>query len=270
MQLFAVRTDIVQIGQNLTEFILESLKAQNLRLEEGDVLALTSKILAYSEGCIVKLSDINPSEKAKKLARIFSLKPEFAELILREADEIYGGVEKAVLTLKNGVLTANSGVDNKNAPQNHVVLWPRNAGEQAKRVREGIFDTTGKHIAVIIVDSGLVPLRLGTKGLALTVVGFKPVMDLREQDDIFGKPIAITQHSVADDLASAAHLLMGEGAKKAPIVLIRDAPIVYDDEIHESPDMMISPEKCIIINALRPSKHLSSFLITQKRKRDYH
>ena len=89
MRLFAVRTDIVQIGQDMTELILESLKAQSLRLEDGDILALTSKIVAYSEGRIIKLGGLKPSEEAKKLARIFSLKSEFAELILREADEIF-------------------------------------------------------------------------------------------------------------------------------------------------------------------------------------
>ncbi|MGD8546226.1 MAG: coenzyme F420-0:L-glutamate ligase, partial [Candidatus Bathyarchaeota archaeon] len=110
MRLFSVRTETVQIGQDITKLILESLKAQNLELENDDILVLTSKIVAYSEGRIIKLDDLKPSEKAKKLARSFSLKPEFAELILREADEIYGGAKKAMLTLKRGVLTANSGV----------------------------------------------------------------------------------------------------------------------------------------------------------------
>jgi len=249
MRLYAVRTSIIKTGENLAEVILESLKKQNLKLEDRDVLALASKIVAYAEGRVAKLSNIKPSEKAKELAKKFSLQPEFAELILQEADKVYGGVERAVLTLKNGVLTANAGIDNKNAPVGFVVLWPKNAEKRAKDIREEIIHRTGKKIAVLIVDSGLVPLRLGTKGLALAVAGFKPVMDFRGEKDIFGKTLIITRHAVADDLASAAHLLMGEVAEKTPVVLIKDAPVVFDGGVYGCEDMMISPDECIFMNA---------------------
>lgn len=249
MRLYAVKTSIIKTGENLVEVILESLKRQNLQLENGDVLALASKIIAYAEGRVAKLSNINPSEKAKELAKKFSLQPEFAELILKEADRIYGGVERAVLTLKNGVLTANAGIDNKNVPVGFVVLWPKNAEKWAKDIREEITDRTDKHVAVLIVDSGLVPLRLGTKGLALAVAGFKPVIDFRGEKDIFGKTLIITRHAVADDLASAAHLLMGEVAERTSVVLIKDAPVVFDGGVYGCEDMMISPEECIFMNA---------------------
>ena len=101
MRIYAVRTSTIKSGENLVEVILESLKRQNLQLEDRDVLALASKIIAYAEGRVAKLSDIEPSEEAKELAKKFSLQSEFAELILHEADKIYGGVERAVLTLKN-------------------------------------------------------------------------------------------------------------------------------------------------------------------------
>jgi coenzyme F420-0:L-glutamate ligase/coenzyme F420-1:gamma-L-glutamate ligase len=253
MRLYAVRTGIVKTGEKIVEVILESLKRQNLQLEDGDVLGLASKIVAYAEGRVTRLSDVKPSEEAKELAKKFLLQPEFAELILQEADKIYGGVERAVLTLKNGVLTANAGIDNKNAPVGSVVLWPKDAKEWAKGIREEIISRTGKHIAVLVVDSGLVPLRLGTKGLALAVAGFKPVIDFRGEKDIFGKTLVITQHAVADDLASTAHLIMGEVAEKTPIVLIRDAPVVFDEGVYGSVDMMISPDECIFMNAFRCS-----------------
>jgi len=249
MRLYAVKTSIVKTGENLVEVILESLKRQKLQLENGDILALASKIIAYAEGHVTKLNNIKPSEKAKELAKKFSLQPEFAELILQEADKIYGGVERAVLTLKNGVLTANAGIDNKNAPVGFVVLWPKNPEKWAKDIREEIMRRTGKHIAVLIVDSGLVPLRLGTKGLALAVAGFKPVMDFRGEKDIFGKTLIITRHAVADDLASAAHLLMGEVAEKTPVVLIKGAPVVFDGGVYDCDAMMISPDECIFMNA---------------------
>ncbi len=250
MRLYAVRTSIIKTGENLVEVILESLKRQNLQLEDGDILALASKIIAIAEGRVAKLSDIKPSEESKELAKKFSLQPEFAELILKEADKIYGGVERAVLTLKNGVLTANAGIDNKNASVGFVVLWPKNAEKWAKRIREEIIRETGRHTAILIVDSGLIPLRLGTNGLALAVAGFKPVIDFRGEKDIFGKTLIITRHAVADDLASAAHLLMGEVAERTPVVLIKDAPVVFDGGVYGCEDMMISPDECIFMNAL--------------------
>ncbi|MGB9713445.1 MAG: coenzyme F420-0:L-glutamate ligase, partial [Candidatus Bathyarchaeales archaeon] len=174
MKLYAIKTRLVKVGDNLVDIILEALKEQNIPLENNDILVLTSKIVAYAEGSLVKLSEVKPSEKAKELAEKFSLQQELAELILQEAEKIYGGVEKAVLTLKNGVLTANAGIDNKNAPIGYVSLWPKNAREVAKSIREEIKRKTDKIVAVLIIDSGLAPLRKGTVGVALAVAGFKP------------------------------------------------------------------------------------------------
>jgi coenzyme F420-0:L-glutamate ligase len=249
MRLYAVKTRIIKTGDDMVEVILQSLREQNLNLENNDILAVTSKIIAYAEDRLVKLSDVKPSDKAKKLAQQFSLQPEFAELILREADKIYGGVEKAVLTLKNGILIANAGIDNKNAPIGFAVLWPKNAEKWAMRIREEIKRKTGRKVAVLIVDSGLIPLRIGTVGLALAVAGFKPIKDCREEKDIYGKPLVITRHAIADSLASAAHLLMGEAAEKTPIVLIKDASVDFDDGVYGPADMMMPFKECIFMNA---------------------
>jgi coenzyme F420-0:L-glutamate ligase len=256
MRLIAVKTRVVKSGDDLVELVLESLKTQGLQLEDGDVLALTSKVVSYSEGRIAKLSEVKPSEEANRLAKEYSLKPEFAELILREADGICGGVQKAVLTLKRGVLAANAGIDNKNTPSDCAVLWPKNPEASARKIRDRIKRTTGKNVAVIIVDSGLVPLRIGTTGLALAVAGFKPVRDKRGCKDLFGKPILITRQAVADDLASAAHLLMGEATERTPAVLIKDAPVDFDDRTYGSADMMMPLQECIYMNTL--SKQLDA------------
>jgi coenzyme F420-0:L-glutamate ligase len=249
MRLYAVKTPTIKIGDDPVEVILQSLKEQNLQLEDNDILAVTSKIIAYAEGRVAKLSSFKPSDRAKELAQQFSLRPEFAQLILREADKVYGGVEKAVLTLKDGVLTANAGIDNKNAPLNHVVLWPTNPEKWVKQIREEVKRRIGRKVGVLIVDSGLAPLRIGTIGLALAVAGFKPIKDHRGEKDIFGKPIVITRHAIADDLASAAHLLMGESVERTPIVLIRDAPVDFDDCVYGPADMMMPFKECIFMNA---------------------
>ena len=251
MKLYAVKTGIVKIGDDIINVILKSLEKQNLQLEDKDILALTSKIIAYAEGRLVKLADVKPSEKALKLAKRFLLKPEYAELILRESDKLYGGVEKAVLTLKEGVLTANAGIDNKNAPEGYVIFWPRNIRKFVEKIRNKIRSKTGKNVAILIVDSGLIPLRMGTTGLALAVAGFKPIKDFRVEKDIYGKPLTVTRHAVADDLASAAHLIMGEAAEIIPVVVIRGAPVDFDGNTYTFADLTMPQNECIFMGAFK-------------------
>jgi len=251
MELYAIKTETVKVGDNLVEVILESAKKQNLQLQDNDILVLTSKILAYAQGRMARLTDVKISADAHELAEKYSLQPELAELILREADEIYGGVKRAVLTLKDGILTANAGIDNKNAPNGYVALWPKDPQKWAEQIRMEIRQKTGKRVAVLIIDSGLTPLRKGTVGLALAVSGFKPIKDYRKNKDIYGKPIIITQNAVADDLACAAHLLMGESAEKTPIVLVRNAPVEFEDKSYGSREMMMPSEECIFMGSLK-------------------
>ena len=258
MELYAVKTGIIGACDDLVETAIVALKRQNLDLRDNDILAFASKIVAYAEGRVAKLSDVKPSEKAKDLARKFRLQPEFAELILREAEKIYGGVERAVLTLKDGVLAPNAGIDNKNAPEGFAVLWPTNSKEWAGKIKTEIERKTGKRVAVLIVDSGLVPLRVGTSGLALAVAGFKPVRDIRGKKDLYGKPVTITRHAVADDLASAAHLLMGEAAEETPIVLIREAPVDFDDAVYGGSSMMMPFCECLFIGTFACGSNGSS------------
>jgi len=250
MELLAVRMPVVNVGDDLVRSILECLSSQGLRLKNNDVLAITSKILSYSEGRVVEPSKVKASKEAIQLAKKYSLAPEFAELILQEADRIYGGVEKAVLTLKNGFMTPNAGIDNKNTPDDLAALWPRDPEKSAGNIRDEIREATGKSVAILIVDSGLVPLRKGTNGLALAVAGFRPVRDNIGKRDLFGKRIVITRQAVADDLASAAHLLMGEATEQTPVVLIRDAPVEFDDGVYGSADMMMPFEQCIFMSII--------------------
>ena len=256
MRLFPIRTDIIEQGENIVDTILKAIEKQGLVLDEGDILALASKIVAYAENRIVKLDEVNPSKRAENLARKFAIPPQLAELIIREAKEIYGGVEKAVLTLTNRILTPNAGIDNKNAPEGTVVLWPKNPEKWAENIKEEIMRKTGKKVAVLIVDSGLRPLRLGTTGLALAVAGFKPIRDCRGEKDLFGKRLTITLHAVADDLASAAHLLMGETSEKIPAVLIKGALVNLDNGAYGPEDMALPSEQCIFMNSFKPKQKI--------------
>jgi coenzyme F420-0:L-glutamate ligase/coenzyme F420-1:gamma-L-glutamate ligase len=241
----------VKPGDDLVRVTLKALRQQRLRLEDNDVLAVASKIVSYSQGRVVRLSEVKPSARANRLARKFSLEPEFAELLLHEAEKVYGGVEKAVLTLRDNILTANAGIDNKNAPLGSVVLWPENLMDWLGDFRVGIKRKTGRQVGVVVVDSGLIPLRVGTIGLALAVAGFNPVREWRGKRDLYGRSISITRHAIADDLASAAHLLMGEAVERTPIVLVKDVLVEFDDKVHSSAEMMMPFKECIFMNRLK-------------------
>ena len=256
MQVLAIRTQIFKPGDNLVSIVVKSLQEHYMELKNGDILAISSKAVASAEKRIVSLRGIQPSEKARELANKYSLEPEFAELVLRESEKIYGGVHRSVLTVKNNILTVNAGVDNKNVPRGHVALWPSAPQSKADEIRREIKQRTGKDIGIIIVDSQVVPLRMGTRGLALAASGFKPVEDCRGKEDLFQKTLVITRHSIADDLASTAHLLMGETNEQTPVVLIRDAPVTFSETVNEE-EMKISPEECVYMKSF--FKHRSFF-----------
>jgi coenzyme F420-0:L-glutamate ligase/coenzyme F420-1:gamma-L-glutamate ligase len=254
LRVFPVRTRVVEVGDGLVDLVLEGLRSARLVLVDGDVLALTSKVVSFCEGRVVKLSSVKPSAEGRRLGERYCLEPEFGELVLREADEIYGGVEKAVLTLKHGVLVANAGMDNKNAPTGCVVLWPADPEKTVADVRREVLRLTGKRVGIMIVDSGLIPLRVGTVGLALAVAGFRPIVDERGQVDLFGRRIAITRHAVGDDLACAAHLMMGEAGQRVPAVLIRGAPVEFDEGVYGSKDMMMPLAECLFMGTIAKGK----------------
>ncbi len=244
MQLFGIRTELLRPGTDIVHVILEAIENQGLKIENGDILATSSKALATVQNRLKMLSSVTPSSTAKKLARTYDLEPRFAEVVLQEADNVYGGVPKALLTLKDHIFTANAGVDQKNSPSGYVALWPKAPFKAAEKMRSEILKRTGKHIGVLVVDSRVTPLRMGTTGLALAVGGFEPVRDCRVNKDLFGDPINITRHAVADDLASAAHLILGEADERTPAVLIKDAPVKFTNKIKPS-SVVISADECL-------------------------
>jgi len=254
MQVFPIHMQVIKPKDALIDVLLESMKKENLKFKDEDILAIASKAVAAVDGRFVQLKKMSPSEKARDLAKKCSLAPEFVELILQESDNVYDGVYKAILTLKNHVLTANAGIDQKNAPIGYVALWSSNLQSRADQIRNEIQQRVGRRIGVLIIDSHVVPLRAGTRGIALAVSGFKPVNDLRGRKDLFGKRLNITRHAVADDLASAAHLIMGESDEKIPAALIRDAPVIFTEENVNVEDMIISSEECVFMGGF----HLSA------------
>lgn len=243
VQLIPIKTPLIKVGDDIIEVLVNSMKRKKVRLKSGDILVISSKVIALSEGRIIRYDIIKPSRRAYRLAKKYFLDAGFVELVLREADEIFGGVPRAILTLKNGILVPNAGIDISNAPQGHAILWPKNPKAAARKLKEEIEEKFGVKIGVIIADSHCTPLRLGTTGIAIATAGFKPVIDERGKIDLFGNKLKITLHAVADDLASAAHAIMGETNKSIPAVLIRNSGIKLENQ--DDYNMFMSPDKCL-------------------------
>nr|MDO8089359.1 coenzyme F420-0:L-glutamate ligase [Candidatus Sigynarchaeota archaeon] len=250
MTLHPLRTKILVEGDNLVSIIIEESEKQNIPLEDGDVIVIASKAVARVEGRMTKLENVKPSEKAHRIAKKTELEPEFVELVIRESEVIYGGVFRALLTLKNNILQANAGIDSSNVPEGCAILLPENSTKSAHRIRNEIHQKTGRRVGVIIADSRTQPLRLGTTGFALGVAGIKPVIDERGRKDIYGKPLRITRKAVADNLACAAEILMGEGNEQTPVVIVKGAPTETTEEYVDESQMIIPREECMYFGTL--------------------
>ncbi len=244
LEVLPIKTPLVQAGDDVVEVILEAIDKADLKIEDGDILAVADKIVATSEGRIVSFDSVKPTRKARNLAKRYSLEPHFVELVLRESEEIYGGVPRALATFKNNVLIANAGIDHKNAPPNSACLWSKNPNETAKRIWKALLKKTGKKIGLILIDSHVSPMRVGTTGFALGIAGIKPIKDLRNSLDLYDRRVLVTRINVADDLAAAAHLVMGEAAERTPLVIVRGAPVEITNDFDPN-EVVIAKEDCM-------------------------
>jgi coenzyme F420-0:L-glutamate ligase/coenzyme F420-1:gamma-L-glutamate ligase len=246
-----VKLPTVRIGQEVNFVVLQSLKKRNLRLKTGDVIAVASKVVSTCERRVVELDQVRVTEAARRISHGYNLDQRLAAIVLQEADEILGGVRGFLLTINNGVLTANAGIDLKNTPSGTAMLWPQDADASAARLRESLEAESGTRLGAIVVDSRVTPLRLGTVGLAIGVSGLAPVSDHRGTPDIYRRKARVTQTNVVDDLASSAHLLMGETSERIGVVLVRGAP-VHLQSSGDSKRARINARNCLITSRMIP------------------
>jgi coenzyme F420-0:L-glutamate ligase / coenzyme F420-1:gamma-L-glutamate ligase len=222
---YPLKSDLAKPGDSILELMTIALAREHMQLRANDVVAVSSKIVGISQHRIRALESVTATREARGLASRFSLAPSFAQTVLDESDNVIGGVKGALLTIKNGDAVANAGVDRKNAPKGSVVLWPENPDMTARKLRSQIKRKFGKDVGVVIVDSRVTPLRLGTTGFAIGSAGFPPVDDVRGRSDLYGRRVEITFHATADAIAAAAQLVMGEVSGRRPFAVVRGAPV---------------------------------------------
>ena len=218
---------LVQAGDDLARLIGDALRHSAISLENGDILVVAQKIVSKAEGRIVDLANIPPSPAALKYAQMVNKDPRLVEVVLRESEEVLKVAQNALITVHRlGFVMANAGVDQSNVDHagtedGTVLLLPENPDGSAAALRSAIEAEWGTMIGVVISDSFGRPWRKGVTGVALGAAGVPSLRNLVGEPDLFGRRLRISEHAAADDIASAASLLMGQGAEGLPVVHIR-------------------------------------------------
>ena len=243
---------LIRQGDNLADILLASLQATEITLQKNDILVIAQKIVSKAEGRMVNLRTIIPSKKALKLAKQSEKDPRIAELILQESNEILRIRPGAIIVEHRlGFVCANAGIDHSNVspisnhnsgysnlatertiesnPEEWVLLLPKCPDRSANHIRQKIEIATKARIGVLIIDSHGRAWREGTVGTTIGISGLPGLLDLRGKPDLFGFRLRITQVGVADELAAAASLMMGQAAEGMPVVHVRGFPYSLRD-----------------------------------------
>ena len=218
-------------GDDLAFLILESMERADLVLQEGDLLVVTQKVVSKVEGRLINLMEVDPSSEAIRLAEETNKDPRLVEVILNESRQVLRKRNGIIIVEHHlGFVCANAGVDHSNVQGEEgqqgewVTMLPQNPDASAQKLRERLQAATGAEIGVIIIDSQGRAWRLGTVGIAIGVAGFPALLDLRGRPDLFGDPLRITQVGLADEVAAAASILMGQADEGIPVIHIRGLP----------------------------------------------
>lgn len=210
-------------GDNLAQLVCSAAEKQHTPIQNGDVLVATHVAVSKAEGNVVNLDKVVPSKKANEIARKTGKDPALVEVVLRESKDIVRMRDSVLITeSRQGFICANSGVDRSNVEgERNVAPLPRDPDLSARKIRREMKKLTGCDVAVIVSDTHGRPFRMGEVNVAVGVSGLKPIRDRRGEKDLFGYVLRIKQTAIADELASAAELVIGQANEGIPVAIIR-------------------------------------------------
>jgi coenzyme F420-0:L-glutamate ligase/coenzyme F420-1:gamma-L-glutamate ligase len=214
---------IIKKGDNLAELIYDAAERQNTPIQNGDILVVTHVVVSRAEGKVANLDKVVPSQFAKNIAKQNEKDPALVEVVLRESKSIKRMDDGKLITeTKHGFVCANSGVDKSNVPgERTVAMLPEDSDSSAEKIREKIKRLSQCDVAVIISDTHGRPLREGEINVAIGVAGMKPLRNRRGEKDLFGYILRVKNTAIADELASAAELVIGQANEGIPVAIIR-------------------------------------------------
>ncbi len=216
----------VQPGDDLAALIAEAMRQARLKSRAGDVLVIAQKVVSKAEGRIVELATVEPRPEAVRLAVEVDKDPRLIELILRESNEVLRTAPGVIVVEHRlGLVLANAGIDQSNLrpgdDHGYALLLPEDPDASATALRDALVARFGVDIGVIVNDSVGRAWRLGTVGLAIGVAGMTALWDLRGERDLFRRELLVSETGIADQVASAAQIVQGEGAEGTPVVRVR-------------------------------------------------
>jgi coenzyme F420-0:L-glutamate ligase len=215
LEIIGLKSSIIKPKEDILKVLIKSIKNAKISLKEKDIIVIASKVLAVSQGRLFNCK--NKDYKSGMLKKI----------IKKEAGELFE-TNYCWLTFKNGHLIPNAGVDRSNVPRGTVVLWPKDPYKEAEKIQKNLKKAFGlKNLGILIADSTCSPMRVGVHGVSIGHYGFKGIEDCRGRRDIYGEKIYVTRRAIADSLASAALIIMGETNERTPFALISNAPIKF-------------------------------------------
>lgn len=214
---------LLKKGDDLASMIVARAKALRIGIRNRDVLVIGQKAVSKAEGRIVDVGEVKPSARAIRIAKRTGKRPEFVEIVLAESSKVLRADGDAfIVTTKTGATCLNAGVDKSNVKGDTVyALLPRNPDASARKLMRRIKTLTGKTVGVIICDTRSRPFRRGQIEECIGIAGLNPIVDYRGQKDLFGYTLRFKNVALADELASAAELVMGQGREATPIAIIR-------------------------------------------------
>lgn len=203
-------------GDNLSKLIIDSEE-----IHDGDILIIAQKVVSKQEGRIIQLSSVIPSLLAEGISSEYEKNPQIIELILNESKQIIR-MDHGILIVEtnNGFICANAGIDESNVKNGFATLLPLNSDISAENIRNEIMKKINKTVSVIIADTFGRPFRMGQINCAIGISGMKPILDYAGTTDSFEKILRITAIAIADELCSAAELVMKK-ATNCPAAIVR-------------------------------------------------
>lgn len=246
MEILPISSPLIKIGDDLFNIFCKSLKGA--RISENSIIVIASKAVSYTENRIIDLSKVQPSKRAISLNlkryKAYKKDPRFTELVIKEADKFWP--DEMFLTVKDGIFAPSAGIDTSNVKDGFAILWPKNPYKSAEEFLKKIKIKFGvKNCGVIISDSFIAPLRVGVIAISISYAGFEGVKNMRNKKDLFGKKLKTTSKNLADSLASAASLYIGEANEKIPFAIIKNAPVKFTNKKIRPKEIKISAKKCL-------------------------
>jgi coenzyme F420-0:L-glutamate ligase len=241
-------TGIIRPKDSIADRVIAAARNTCGGFTDGDILVLAETAVATAEGNVIALASVTPSPRAQELAAQYRMDPRTVEIVLAESDSVVGGIPGFLLCMKAGTLLPNAGVDASNAPLGCVTPLPANPDASASAIKASIERECNARVGVIIADSRTHAMRLGCSGVAIGCAGIPSVIDDRGRSDLFGRKLEVTKRAVADNIASAAELVMGEADECTPAAIIRGLGLPIGDQTGVE---SIDAEECLFMGILR-------------------